>query len=109
MENRINIGELDTLVIVQSVTQTRGARGENQTTFTEYSKVYAKVEKVTSEMVNDENLEAGRSISLTIYKIPALSTRWRIVISGTPYEIRSIDTISRISPLCTLSLAAIEG
>ena len=109
MENRINIGDLDTLVTIQSVTMSRGTEGENVAVFVEHSKVFAKLERTVSESVNDENLEAGYSILATIYKIPALTTRWRVVVDNVPYEILSIDTISRVSPLCTLTLAAIDG
>lgn len=109
MENKINIGELDTLVTIQSVTQTRGSQAEVIETFTDIAKVYAKVDRRVSESVNDDNLESGRRIALTIYKIHNLSTRWRVIIGGVPYEILSIDDISRISPLCTLTLGSIAG
>jgi head-tail adaptor len=108
MENRINIGELDTLVTLQTAVQTIGAQGESVTTFRDHSRVYAKVDRTVNEMVSDGNYEAGQDIALTVYKVPSLTTRWRVVVDGKPYEIRSIDPVSRVSPLCTLSLAAIE-
>lgn len=107
MENRINIGELDTLVTIQCASKSIGAQGENEVWYADFAHVYAKVDRNVSESVNDMNLEAGQSIFLTIYKIPELTTRWRVLIDGKPYEIRSIDPISRISPLCTLTLGAI--
>ena len=108
MENRINIGELDTLVTIQKVTKAIGTQGENVTVFTDHSRVYAKVDRDVAESVNDMNYEAGQTVLLTIYKIPALTSRWRVIIGDTPYEIRNIDPISRISPLYTLTLGSIE-
>jgi len=109
MENKINIGELDTLVTIRSYTQTRGSQGELVMNYADHSQVYAKVERRASEFIANTNLDEGRSIELTIYKIAALTTRWRAVVDGVTYEIVSIDTISRVSPLCILSLQAIDN
>ena len=109
MENRINIGELDTMVEILRMVQGRGSQGEKTWTASSYAHVWAKVDYSVAESVSDGNLEAGRTVQLTIYKIPELTSRWRVRIGDEAYEIRTIDTISRISPLCILTLNAIDG
>ena len=108
MENRINFGELDTLVLLRSCVITYGAQGAKKYTFQDYAEVYAKVERNISESVTNTNLEQGVDVSLTIYKVAALTTRWRVVIEGKTYSVTGIDPISRVSPLCVLSLSIVE-
>lgn len=108
MENNINIGELDTLVVIQKAIVTQGTQGNRKTGYAEHSRVWAKVERNISEMVSNANLEEGNMIELTCYKIPELTTRWRVVVDSLPYEITAIDPVSRISPLNVLSLRAID-
>ena len=108
MENRINFGELDTLVLLRSCVITYGAQGAKKYTFQDYDRVYAKVDRNVSENVTNTNLEQGVDITLTIYKVAALTTRWRVDVEGKTYEITGIDPISRISPLCHLTLHAVE-
>jgi head-tail adaptor len=108
MENRINFGELDTLVTVRKGTQTTGTQGEKKFTYTFFRDVYAKVERNVSEIVSDTNLEQGDYIQLTIHKIPELTTRWQIVLAGRDYEITGIDPVSRVSPVCILTIHAIR-
>ena len=109
MENRINVGEFDTLVTIRKRVTTLGDQGQKTATWQEHSKVWAKVVRRISEMVDYGNLEDGRSLEVHIYKIPCLDTRWQVVVDGKPYEIRSVDQISRISPVCVLSLFSIDG
>ena len=108
MENRINIGELDTLVLLRSCEITYGSQGAKKYTFRDYAEVFAKVDRNVSESVTNTNLEQGVDITLTIYKVAALTTRWRVVLDGKAYEITGIDPISRISPLCHLTLNIVE-
>lgn len=108
MDNRINIGELDTLVLLRSCTITKGAQGAKKYTFQDYDRVYAKVERTVTETVTNTNLEEGQEISLTIYKVKALTTRWRVVVEGRTYEVTGIDPISRYSNFCILSLHAVD-
>ena len=49
MENKINIGELDSLITVYSVAITTGQRGEKIYTPTEHSRVFAKLEQSMDE------------------------------------------------------------
>ena len=108
MENRINFGELDTLVTVRKGMQTTGTQGEKKFTYTFFRDVYAKVESNVNESVSDTNLEQGDYVQLTIHKIPELTTRWQVALHGRNYEITGIDPVSRVSPLCILSLHAIS-
>ena len=108
MENSINIGELDTLVTIQEATLMQGAQGNKKTEYIDYLRVFAKVERNINEMVSNGNLEEGNSLEITCYKIPALTTRWRVIVDGIPYEITAVDSVSRFSPLNVLSLRAID-
>lgn len=108
MENKINIGELDTLVILQKGEVTQGAQGNKRLEFSEHSRVWAKVVRNINEMMANSNLEEGNVIELTCYKVKSLDRNWRVIVDGIPYEITGIDPISRVSPLCILSLKGID-
>ncbi len=108
MESRFNIGEMDTLVTVKKGTQSTGSQGEKKFTYTFFRDVYAKVERNVSEIVSNTNLEQGDYVQLTIHKIPQLTTSWQVVLQGRTYEITGIDPISRVSPVCVLSIHSIN-
>lgn len=108
MQNAINIGELDTRIVVDRYVETRGDESQLVKTWVEHSRPFAKVARQTSEMVSSGNLEEREILNVTIYKIPELNTRWRIKVEGQPYEISDIDHISRISPLCILTVHSID-
>jgi len=103
-----NTGDLDTLVTIQQCVISYGKDGSKKYTFSNFRDVYANVDRRVSEQVSIGNLEDSDYINLTIYKIPELTTRWRVTISGQAYEITGIDLIDRLSPFCTLSLHALE-
>ena len=104
MAVEVNIGELDTMVTLRRCVITSGAEGAKAYSFEDYSKVFAKVERRVEEDVQESNLEEGQTVDLTIYKVPALTTRWRVSIDGREYEITGIDPISRASRFCVLTL-----
>ncbi len=104
MENKFNIGTLDTLVTIQKCIITRGDEGDKRYTFTDFANVYANVDLRANEQVSEGNLEQGESITMTIYKIAELTTRWRVKYDGNLYEITGIDLLERVSPVCTLAL-----
>lgn len=108
MDSHVNIGTLDTLVTVQKCVISYGSEGGKTYTFTDFRDVYGNVDRRISEQVSIGNLEDGDYIALTIYKIPELTTRWRVKIDGQAYEITAIDLIERISPFCTLTLHAVD-
>lgn len=110
MENRLaNVGGMDTLVTVRSCEITTGTQGQKVYGFTDHSKVFANVERSVDENIDYGNLEAGQTLTVTIYKIAGLTTRWQLVIEGKAYSITNIDPISRYSPLCYLTCQAIDG
>lgn len=108
MENSINIGQLDEMVTVQRCIQSQGTQGQKQFTWENHSRVWAKIVRNIDEMVGSGNLEEGNSLEVTIYKIQDLTSRWRIVVDNIPYEIVSINPVSRVSPLNVISLRAIN-
>lgn len=108
MENRINIGEMDTLIKVYSCTIDRAAQAEKKFTYSLHSEVFAKVEQDVEESVSNTNLEAVASGTVTIYKIPGMTTRWQLDIHGVRYVIEGIDPVSRISALCRVSVRKLE-
>lgn len=103
------IGQMDTLVELRSCVITSGAQGEVVYNFTSFRRVWAKVQRDVSEMVDDYNLEGSRSYLLTIYKVPTLTTCWRVIMASQEYEITNIVDDERLSPLMTLSIHAIDG
>ena len=107
--DRVNIGELDTLVTVWSVVIERGDRGQKIYVPTEHSKVFARIEQNSDESVTNTNLESVQSATATIYKIHGLTTRWQLSIREVKYSIEAINPISRISPFCELSIRRIEA
>lgn len=107
--DRVNIGELDTLVTVYSVTISSNERGAKTYTPSFHSRVYAKIEQTVDESVNNTNLESVYSATATVYKIAGLTTRWQIEIRGVKYSIEAVNPISRISPFCELSIRRIEA
>ena len=108
MENKLNIGEMDTLIQLVPMTQSRGSQGEKIWVAGTPVVVFAKLEVTVDETIGDTNLEADRVVVATIYKRPGLNTRWRVVAQGQTFEIRAIDPISRVSPLCQLTLNSLD-
>lgn len=108
MENKLNIGEMDTLVQLVPMTQSTGDQGEKIWTAGTPRSVFAKLEASVDETIGDGNLEADRVVVATVYKVADLTTRWQVVANGQTFEIRSIDPISRVSPLCQLTLNSLD-
>ena len=103
-----NTGDLDTLVTIQQCVISYGSEGQKTYTFTDFRDVYANVDRRFSEQVSVGNLEDSDYITLTIYKIPELTTRWRVKIGSQSYEISAIDMGDRLSPFCVLSIKAVD-
>ena len=70
----INPGEFDTLVKIQSVTAGRGTQGQRTVSYVDHSTPFAKIERGVDETVQDGNLEASQNLTLTGYKIAAMTT-----------------------------------
>lgn len=99
---------MDTLVTLQKCVITSGSRSETVTTYQDFAEVWAQVERNIDEYVGNDNLEQNESYTLTIYKVSELTTRWRVVIGSSTYEIRAIDPIDRMSPFCNLTVYSIK-
>lgn len=108
MENKINFGQLDTLVTLYAPTQGRGSEGEKYSTYVEFSQVFAKVDRDVTDQLSFDNYDGRDNVSLIIYKVKEMNTRWQVGIAGTRYEVLSIDSISRVSPLCQVSIKSID-
>ena len=108
MESRFNIGQMDTLVTLYVPQAGLGAEGEKQSTYTVHSDVYAKVDREVTDQLDFDNYDGRESVSLTIYKVRGMNTKWQVGISGKRYEILSVDTISRVSPVCVVSIQSID-
>lgn len=104
----MDIGAMDRLVLVQSCEVQTNAQGAKRYVFTDHSRVFANVVEDSDENVQMGNLADVRSLSVTIYKITGLTSRWRVIIDGQPYMIASVDDVSRTSPLCTLHVTSIN-
>lgn len=104
-----DIGQMDTLVTLQSCVIGKGTQGQQTYTWSTFRKVWAKVERNTSEMVDDYNLEQRSAFYLTIHKVPTLTSRWRVLIAGKTYEVTGIEDDDRLSPLMTISVQSIDG
>lgn len=99
---------MDTLVTLQSCVITLNDIGAKVKTYADFRKVWAKIDHSVDEQVAYNNLEAGNVINATIYKVPELDTRWRVVVKGVAYNVTAVDAIDRISPICKLTLQAIK-
>lgn len=102
-EHRVNIGEMDTLVTVQSVEKTLGSRGQKTFTYQNRGRVYARLEWQLDETPENNNLEELRTVEVAMYKMEGLNTRWQLVIDGDPFDIVAIDPIDRWSKICILT------
>jgi hypothetical protein len=77
-------------------------------TYADFRRVWAKVDHTVDEQVSLGNLEAANVIYLTIYKVPQLDTRWRVIIGEDAWEITAIDSLDRLSPVYRLTLRSIS-
>jgi hypothetical protein len=108
MENKFNIGQMDTLVTLYAPQVSLGTEGEKKSTYTVHSSVYAKVDSEVSDQLDFDNYDGRDNVSLTIYKVRGMNTAWQVEISGKRYEVLSIDSISRVSPVCVVSLQSVD-
>ena len=108
MENKYNIGQMDTLVTLYVPQASLGSEGEKQSEYTVHSDVYAKVDFEVADQLDFDNYDGRESASMTIYKVSGMTTRWLVGISGKRYEILAIDNVSRVSPVCVVSIQSID-
>lgn len=105
----INIGDFDTKVTFQEPTVTRGDQGERIQTWEDVVSPFVKVDRTVAENITDDNLESGRTLTLSCYKVAGMNTRWRVLIDGDPFGIANIEDQGRMSPFVILTLRAIDG
>ena len=63
---------------------------------------------VTSKVVKGGVSGDWNALVGAFNKVKGLTTRWRVVVEERSYEITGIDPISRVSPLCHLTLHAVD-
>ena len=98
-EDIVNVGEFTERITLLQQTQTSGAAGDIQQSWTFHSAKFAKVEMQTAdEQMNEYSLESRPTLIVTTYLIPA-NNKWRIVYDGKEYDINAINKI-RNSPYC---------
>jgi SPP1 family predicted phage head-tail adaptor len=108
MMNDINIGDFDTLVTLMSQIISQGTKGEKVVSYAVHSQVLAKIERSDSDAVVDENFESGIQLTMTTYKLSAISTKWRVAVDGKTYDISSVDIGDRMTQYMQLKLTSIE-
>jgi len=108
MENKYNIGTFDTLVTLYAPTASMGSEGEKKSTYSVHSQVYANVDREITDQLAFDNFDGEDNAAIIIYKVRGMNTRWQVGISGHLYEVVSIDTVSRVSPVCVVSIKSID-
>lgn len=98
------IGSFDEMVELCKVEITRGTVGEKIESFSHVATVFANVMTSTSESPFDDNLESKETATVTLYKRPELTTRWKLRFRGKDWDINAIDPIERISPYMKLTV-----
>lgn len=100
-EDIVNVGEFTERITLLQQTQSVGAAGDLQQSWTFDSTRYAKVEvDNAAEQVDQYSLESKTTLVVTTYQIKA-GNKWRLVYDGREYDITSINKI-RNSPYCEI-------
>jgi len=95
MKRKLQAGDLDRQIVLQSPTVTRGSRGQQLTAWTTVATVWAYVESRDSkESQSDRNDTNVTRREFTIRYLSAVGNDWRLQyegntyrITGTPFEI----------------------
>ena len=98
MADSVNIGRFDERITLLACETSIGARGEKVESYHPVKDTLALIEPATSESDAANNIYSGHSIYATMYRVPGMDTRWRILWQGKQYNIKTIDPIERISP-----------
>lgn len=99
MADNVNIGKFEEIILLLACETTTDDNGEKVETYHPVKRTLAHVEPATSESDASNNIYSGHSINVTLYRVPGMDTRWRIVWKGKGYNIKTIDPIERISPI----------
>ena len=103
MTPNVNIGEFEEIVSLYYCNTTKDQRGAKVEEYIFCGRHMAKVEIGTAESDADFNVYSERTITLTLYKVAPVSTRWRVGWHDRMYNIRSIDPGDRISPFMVIT------
>lgn len=103
------IGLFDTPILFFENIKTTGSQGEVINSYELVCELYGKVEVGSSEGNDNYNFSESDTLTVTTYKLPKLTTMWRAKIGCKWYEINSITSNDRISPINTLTLTSING
>ena len=110
MDSRLsNIGQFTQAVTLVKCHIGRGSQGQKTVIEDGTIDALAYVSGTTDEVIDYSNLEAQRSLSVSLYKVSGMTTRWQVRICSKTYQITAIDPVSRYSPVCVLSVEAIDG
>ena len=99
----VNIGELEEVVILLECVTSKDQRGAKVETYVPRGRYMAKVETDATESDADYNVFSAGAITITMYKVGCVTTRWRLRCRGVEYNIRNIDPGDRMSPFMRLS------
>lgn len=91
MAGRINIGDFNSFVYVQASTTSKSSRGETINTWTNVYTFWADVDFSVSENEGIQGTNDTQRVTVTTHYLPDLTTRHRLVIDGTNYDIKTIN------------------
>lgn len=108
MPAEINIGSFDEVVELLRCETTKDERGAKVETYTLASHRLAHVDLSSSETDADYNVYSERSITVTMYKVKGISTRWRLRWRGRQYNIQSVQPVDRMSPFTIVTAEEVQ-
>ena len=103
MPVEVNIGSFDEVVELLECVTTKDERGAKVESFQLAARRVAHVEISSAETDSDYNVVSERSITVTMYKVCGIDTRWRIRWRGRQYGIKSVQPVDRMSPFTILT------
>jgi head-tail adaptor len=99
----VNIGEFEEIVDLYDCITTKDPRGAKVEQYDWCCRQMAKVEVGATETDADFNVFSADTITITMYKVCSLTTRWRVRWHDGMYNIRSVDLGERMSPFMRLT------
>ena len=108
MAAEINIGTFDEVVELLRCETTKDERGAKVESYTFAAHRMANVELSAGETDADYNVCSERSISVTMYRVRGISTRWRLRWRGRQYGIKSLQSVGRMSPFVIVTAEEVQ-
>lgn len=103
MPVEVNIGTFDEVVYLYTCETSKDARGAKVESYQCAGQRLARVDLSSSETDADYNVFSERSITVTMYKVCGISTRWRLGWRGHYYNIQSVQPVDRMSPFTVVT------